>query len=267
MKFIHALRIAYVSALTAGALFSISVNAQTVADSTESNIAVTGAWDGFYVAGSYGYSKDNSNLSSNFTYNGGGLQNIIHQFNQTKYIPGIQFGYNHQIDSYILGLEVDVAPATFNQTGCARVSSNGPDCGDWYYGGLNLTAETKYKGAAKLRFGYKLSDFMLYASGGLAYAKVNNTLNINCPDGCTEADANAITSTTTVSENILRFIYGFGGEYMFDDNWRLGVDYYNFKLPDLSQSITHQATYGQQLITSTSSNSYSQLKFRIIHSF
>jgi len=267
MKFINAINVVYVSILAIGALFSISVNAQAALDSTESNPAKTGSWEGFYVAGSYGYSKDNGNLESSFSYNGGGLQNINSPLHLTKFVPGIQFGYNYQIDSYILGLEADISPSAISKANCARVSSSGPDCGDGYYGGLNLSEKAKYKGALKLRFGYQLTDIMLYASSGLAYANLSNTLNINCPSGCTPSDANPITSTTTISKNEVRFTYGLGAEYKLDGNWKMGADYFYFRLPDLSQSITHQATYGPQVITSTNSNSYSQLKFRIIYSF
>ena len=113
MKFINAINVVYVSILAIGALFSISVNAQPALDSTESNAS---AWEGFYVAGSYGYSKDNGNLESSFSYNGGGLQNINSPLHLTKFVPGIQFGYNYQIDSYVLGLEADISPSAINKT-------------------------------------------------------------------------------------------------------------------------------------------------------
>jgi opacity protein-like surface antigen len=249
------------------ALLSITVKAEANIDSTQTEDAKQGPWQGFYVAGSYGFVKDSSNLSSTFTYSGGGLQTSTNPINMTKSTPGILFGYNHQIESYILGIEADINPVKMSQGHCARVTSEGPDCGDWYYGGLNLASKTEYKGAVKLRLGYQLNDFMMYANSGLAYVSASNTLNINCPAGCTASDDVAITSTSTVSKNSLRFTYGVGGEYMINENWRLGLDYSYFTFPDLSQVIIHQATYGPEVITSKSSDAYSQLKLRAIYSF
>ena len=271
MKFFREIKAITFAILVAGAL-STSVSAETNLDLTESALLKHGAWEGFYVAGSYGYSKDNSNLSSNYNYPalvsyGDSPFSSSNTANSKKYNPGIQFGYNWKIDSYILGLEADLSPSAIKQSGCSRVESAGGVCGDDWYGQLKLAAETNYKGAVKLRFGYQISDFMVYATGGVAYANISNTLNVNCPSGCSLYDGNAFTSTTTVSKNALRFAYGLGGEYRVYENWKLGMDYFYFTLPDLSQAVTHAASYGQQDITSTISNSYSQLKFRLIYSF
>ena len=257
----------YIVVFLTCSLCSLTTNAEGVLESAETEAAKPGAWHGFYLAGSYGLAKDSSNLSSSFTYNGGGLQTSNNPIDLTKSTPGIQFGYNHQINSYIFGIEADVSPLTMGQAHCARVTSEGPDCGNSFLGGLNLESKTKYKGAAKLRLGYQLNNFMFYASGGVAFASTGNTLSINCPSGCTTSDAEELTSTTTASKNLLRFNYGLGGEYMLNGNWRLGLDYSYFTLPDLSQVITHQATYGPQVISSKSSDAFSQLKLRVIYSF
>lgn len=257
----------YIVVLLTSSLFSLTTNAEGNLESSEIEVVNTSAWQGFYLAGSYGLAKDSSNLSSSFTYNGGGLQTSNNPIDLTKSTPGIQFGYNHQINSYIFGIEADVSPLTMGQAHCARVASGGPDCGDSYWGGVNLESKSKYKGSAKLRLGYQLNDFMVYVNGGLAYASTTNKLNIDCPSGCTASDAVGFNSITNLSKNLLRFTYGFGGEYMIDRNWRLGLDYSYFRLPDLTQVIVHQATYGPEIITSKNSDAFSQLKLRLIYSF
>lgn len=241
-------------------------SALSFAQAENTDQSKTNPWEGFYASGSY--SSLNSKLTSysNNSYNGDDTsQTVINK--SSKASMGLQLGHNWQFDSIIAGLEIDIGPNSMNQSSCRGVREPGTPCGDWYFGTLNLTSETKYQGAFLGKLGHQFDDFMFYISGGLVYLKSKNIMNVDCPSGCGATDANPLITTTTVSKNKLALAYGVGGEYMLDKNWRLGVDYLYFKSPHLSQSLTHDATYGPQVITSTNSNSNSLLRAKLIYAF
>lgn len=235
------------------------------ADITDSSTSEQ-RWHGFYMSAGSSAFQNKLTTYSNNSYNGDDTSQTVVDKNK-KSFGALQIGYNWQIDSYIFGLESDVGSATLNKTSCRGSRDPATPCADYYYGTLNLTGETKYKGALLGKIGYEVSNFMFYVTGGVVALKVSNILNVDCPSGCGATDANAITSTTTVSRNKLVTAYGLGGEYFLDKNWRLGLDYLFFKTPDLSQSLTHTATYGPQVITSTNSTHNSLLRVKLIYSF
>jgi opacity protein-like surface antigen len=223
-------------------------------------------WSGFYIAGSLGNFQNNSSVYSDNIY-GSYSPNATYASKINKNNLGIQAGYNWNINSYILGLELDVNPSKISKSTCRGSQDPTTSCGDYYYGTLTLVNEISYKGAIKGRVGYEFSDFMIYASGGVAFVKATNTLNVDCPSGCGASDANAITTSSTVSKNSINFTYGFGAEYALDKSWKLGVDYMYFKVPNLNQTLYHSATYGTQTMIANNANSNSIYGLRLIYNF
>lgn len=234
--------------------------------SQSNDISSANNWAGFYIAGSLGSFENKSSVYSDNIY-GSYSPNATYATKINKSNLGIQAGYNWNIDSYILGIELDASPSKISKSTCRGSQDPTTNCGDYYYGTLTLVNEISYLGAIKGRVGYAFSDFMIYASGGLAYAKATNTLNVDCPSGCGASDANAITTSSTVSKNSINFTYGVGAEYSIDKTWKLGADYMYFKVPNLNQTLYHVATYGTQTMIANNSNSNSLYRLRLIYNF
>lgn len=247
-------------------LFVLLLTITQTAFAQSNDVSSANNWSGFYIAGSFGSFQNNSSIYSDNIYNGFS-PNATYNSKENKNNLGIQAGYNWNINSYILGLELDVNPSKISKSTCRGSQDPTTSCGDYYYGTLTLVNEVSYMGSIKGRVGYEFSDFMIYASGGLAYAKAKNTLNVDCPSGCGAADANAITTSSTISKNSVNFTYGFGAEYSLDKNWKLGADYMYFKVPNLNQTLYHAATYGTQTIVANNSSSNSIYRLRVIYNF
>ena len=237
-----------------------------VASATNTTVQSHGRWEGSYISGAYSLLRNELNSYSNNLYNGADTS-LLTSNKSSAGTASIQVGYNWQIDSYVVGVEADVGTNTLSNTSCRGGQYSNTPCGDTYYGTLNLTGETKYQGALLGKLGYDFNDFMLYTLAGAAFIKATNILNVDCPTGCGAFDAIAITNTTAISRNKVEFAYGFGGEYMLDANLRFGLDFLYFKSPDLTQSITHDATYGPQVITSANTSSNSLVRAKLIYAF
>ena len=236
------------------------------ASSRSNDAPSTNHWSGFYIAGSLGKFQNNSSVYSDNIY-GSYSPNATYSSKIDKNNLGIQAGYNWNINSYILGLEFDVNPSKISKSTCRGSQDPTTSCGDYYYGTLTLVNEISYVGAIKGRVGYEFSDLMIYASGGVVFAKAANILNVDCPSGCGASDANVITTSSTVSKNSINFSYGFGAEYALDKSWKVGADYMYFKVPNLNQTFYHAATYGTQTMIANNANSSSIYRLRLIFNF
>ncbi len=115
-------------------------------------IMATYNWTGFYVGiqGGYGFGDNthtNGVVTSGKINNNGGM-------------IGGTIGYNHQINSMVLGLEADIAYASFKDstlTNCAA-----PGC----------KTEVRWFGTGRARLGYAIDRFMPYITGGVAFGDV-----------------------------------------------------------------------------------------------
>lgn len=131
------------------------------------------SWDGFYFGlnGAYGTGNvssyketqsisafgPNRNISTGYSYMGGGL-------------AGTQIGFNKTFaEQYIAGVETDIAwsglqvAASYSGIGINR--NSGLSLLDYSNGNSRL----QWYGSSRLRFGYKLNNILPYVTGGIAY--------------------------------------------------------------------------------------------------
>jgi outer membrane immunogenic protein len=124
-------------------------------------------------------------------------------------------GYNWIVCApYLLGIEADI-----NYLG------GSPTALDIEFGptGLNettrLNSAMDWFGTLRGRAGYVFNDvFLVYATGGLAYARVKHTLSDNCV-GCGNSPFNLGAFTQSNSGNQVGWTAGGGGELALDSNW------------------------------------------------
>ncbi len=126
-------------------------------------------WGGFYVGAHAGYGWGNRDgcvdvLDLNNACDGI-IPPIPFDYDQKGWLAGGQFGYNHQIDQFVFGAEVE---ASFGDI-------------DGTVGPLNSRGEYSWLGTAKLRAGWAFMDnLMAYATGGLAVAEFEYEGALGC---------------------------------------------------------------------------------------
>ncbi len=128
-------------------------------------------WTGFYFGGHVGYGWS----STDFVVEPDG------------FLGGVQLGYNWQFSrNWVFGIETDIAGTDMNDS----------------VGGVN--AHVDYLGTARVRLGYSWDRTLLYATGGLAYARA---------------------AVLGVHDTDTGYALGAGIEWAFAPNWSAKVEY------------------------------------------
>lgn len=152
------------------------------------------SWDGTYIGAhaGYGWAKSDSNQ----------INVALNQFEPSGGLFGLQFGYNRHIArNWLLGYEIDVSiPSGF--TDAANLPVFGP-----------ATYKIDLFGTARTRLGYVQGPWMIYATGGLAWA----TTSFDMP--------NAGAPTLFNNRPHIGYAAGVGAEYAFARNWSAKLEY------------------------------------------
>ena len=128
--------------------------------------------------------------------------------NSSGFVGGIQAGYNWQFDRTVVGIETDI-----QASGLKGEFSGSID--DF----VSIEAGTKIKwfGTTRVRLGYLPTErFMVYATGGVAYGKVETYGSINIGEGGEGFSA---------SKTKVGYTVGAGAEYAINNNWTLKSEY------------------------------------------
>lgn len=145
-------------------------------------------WTGLYAGLNAGYAMGGDDEVAVFP----GVGNVA-DLNLHGFFGGLQVGYNHQMDNFVLGLESDIQLSGISD-------DDGPASDD-----------NKYFGTARLRAGWAIDRTLIYATGGLAFGSFD--YDVNAPGD--------------VHDTLSRLGYTIGGglEYAFDDSWSMKVEY------------------------------------------
>jgi outer membrane immunogenic protein len=146
-------------------------------------------WTGFYVGGNVGYGV--AGLTDNAP--------LAVTTNMTGMIGGVQAGYNHQIDSLVLGVEADIQASGQS----ASYTRNLPIVGD-----LTVNQRIPYFGTIRARAGYafQCGCVMAYGTIGWAYGAYQPSVS-----------AFGITLSGDYTRSALAL--GAGVEWMVARNW------------------------------------------------
>lgn len=160
----------------------------------EDVVVVDGAfnWSGVYVGAQAGYAWGDSRLE----FPGGNFS----EPDPDGFIGGIYGGYNYQFsNNFVLGAEVDVNYSDVNGDDIGRIADGSP------FGGVTVSGDLKWSGAARLRAGYAIDRFLPYVAGGVAFGSYDVTIDDN---GDVSSDRQTMTGWTL----------GAGVDYAFTDN-------------------------------------------------
>lgn len=194
------------------------------------------SWTGFYVGGNVGaiWTESEAERGSFIATTGaldfagrianGGFPDF--DLHDSGVIAGGQLGYNWQFaPNWVVGLEADI-----NYTGIDTTTTVGtPPTGGFIANTFSAQQQLKWLGTVRGRLGYAWDRWLLFATGGLAYGKVESSLaTIGVPQGggLPPTVANAVTS----SEIRTGWTAGAGVEFAFAGNWSAKAEYLYFDL-------------------------------------
>ncbi len=173
--------------------------------------AYTPIWVGFYGGVNGGYAWGGTSTVSDSEFIGGALQaEAITHFNPSGGFGGGQIGYNWQgiwHPHLVLGIEADIQGADIDGSGTATLDpthfAHGTSRLDWF-------------GTLRGRLGYACDRTLFYATGGLAFGGIHDTLS--------KLDG-AGTGFASKSDTATGFVVGGGVEYAISPTWSLKAEY------------------------------------------
>lgn len=186
-------------------------------------------WSGFYVGVTAGYTFDDDR---DITTTGQAPANITNvaigarpgrvSLDREGFIGGGQMGYNWQVSpNWVFGLEADISYTDVRRD----VTVIGTT-------GLANTFRTRmdYLGTVRGRVGYAWDRTLLYATGGLAYADIENSVNFFGPAG-------QLQFTGSDRRTEVGYTVGAGIEHAFAPNWTVKAEYLFYDLRDHTVNV------------------------------
>ncbi len=140
-------------------------------------------WTGFYVGAQAGYTWADPSVGPNVD----------------GFLGGVHAGYNHQMNNWVLGVEGDI------EYSAADGSSVSP-------AGDRFKSELEWMGSVRARVGYAMDRTLVYATGGVAFGKVDAASTVG-----------AVTATD--SNTHVGWTAGAGLEYAVTQNITTRAEY------------------------------------------
>ncbi len=160
-------------------------------------------------------------------------------------LGGAQIGYNVQVmRNWLLGLEADF------QGTAQRGSSTFPPITEIFAGAAvvvvtttgTLTQKMPWFGTVRARLGVLPGEhWLLYVTGGLAYAEIRSTAAINAVAMAPGGTATAALSSS-VNNDRAGWTGGFGAEWMFAKQWSAKVEYLYMDYGHINDGFTGVGT-------------------------
>lgn len=168
----------------------------------------------------------------------GGTFPTMSTFGGDGWVGGIRAGYNWQAGMFVLGGELDVQ---LSDVGSSTSIPNAPGgAADNPDGFTDLNFEVDYFATARARAGVAFDRILVYATGGVAYARVDFDRNYRV--GTAEETASASADQTG-------WTYGAGTEWGMTDFWTLRAEYSRIDLGSSSFDTSYSdGTIGRATI-------------------
>jgi outer membrane immunogenic protein len=194
-------------------------------------------WTGCYAGGDVGYlvGRDNGYSTTAASTAGilpgakslAGLGQLSQSFNTSGVAGGFYGGCNYQFGAWVFGAEGDW---TVNNNEGQSFWVNGPSAGVAgpvvIPAGAVWSSKENWLVTARGRFGYAVDKWLLYATGGGAWAKINSSEFFVPVAGAPGPVAGADLQSDTRSG----WTVGGGLEYMLPYNWMIRAEYLYVKI-------------------------------------
>jgi opacity protein-like surface antigen len=175
-------------------------------------------WNGFYIGGHVGYATETSSITETAPDT-----TFVESVSPTakSIMGGAQLGFNWLIVPHIvIGFEWDVSGASLKPAATTAFGGGGL---------VGWTDSIDLFGTARARFGYAFDNWMIYGTGGFAWARESLTRTQQVA-GPTSPPLNASFSAHTLKTG---WSAGAGIEWGFAPNWNARLEYLYISLdPD-----------------------------------
>ncbi len=224
-------------------------------------------WTGFYVGGNVGGAWENESGTSNFfSSNAPATQTNTPQSNSLRnraVIGGVHAGYNWQTIRWVFGVEADWDWTHTKNGFCRQTDSLSAACTDNGRGFLILNGKAEWLDAARGRLGYAWDRFMIYGTGGAAWAKFGSSIKTNCLVAGCGSNTVGQNATANFSDKKLGWLAGGGVEAMLDTDWIARAEYLHYDLG----SVTNTLAADQQSTTWSRAFRYETVRVGLSYKF
>jgi outer membrane immunogenic protein len=200
------------------------------------------SWTGFYVGGDIGGAYQHGRGTSNFFQNTAvtALASNIQQQSpkNSSVIGGIHAGFNWQFaPSWVIGIEGDWQWARLRDSFCRQTDIDGVACSDTNVGFATIESKTPWIATVRGRFGWTFDRWMVYGTGGVAFADVRTSLGVSClVNGC-GLDSTQNATTAESSRHKAGWAAGIGVERTLGQNWIVRAEYRHVGLGNVSTTL------------------------------
>ncbi len=162
-----------------------------------------GPFSGFYAGGLLGMGGLNSKMN---------VDSFGFEDNDRGFTIGGVAGYNWQCNGRLLGIESDIS--YFNASTTTGITC--PTCGETP-ATVEFGSEINWYGTLRARVGLVGDEnFLVFATGGLAYGGLDHSIN--------SSSFNGVTFSGSQSDAAIGWTAGGGIEYLLSDNWAFRAD-------------------------------------------
>jgi outer membrane immunogenic protein len=227
---VHVLRVGlnykFGGAPGAGFPAAVAAAAMPVKARTPSVVAGSYRWTGFYLGGHRGYGW--SNATGTGTEVPASFDRVTFNLDGDGVVGGAQLGFNWQVaPNWVIGVEADVSGTGIRGSSFAGVAFGGlpTNCCDLY-----MSKEIDWLATVRGRLGYAWDRWMVYGTGGVAWAGVSGDVFTNRP--FTAEVRGSYRSTKT------GWTGGGGIEWAFADNWTARAEYLYYDIDGFTVTAT-----------------------------
>ena len=191
-------------------------------------------WTGFYIGVNAGYNWSNNDLT---LYSAPAYAGYIPgkiKADSDGFTGGIQAGYNWQMNQFVLGIEGDWVWLDSGKTNSATVAYPGGYPGGGGTGGASVTSAgklgTDWLATLRGRVGYAMDRWMIYGTGGLAWANVKSSSALSA----SYVDAGGVSRVDLwegkKDDTRFGWTIGAGVEYAITNNFTTKLEYLYYDL-------------------------------------
>ena len=208
-------------------------------------VAAAYNWTGFYVGVDAGGAWERDSGTTNFFQTFAGIAPFLidnpqtNSFRSASFIGGVHAGYNWQMSKWVLGIEADWDWTNPKNSFCRQTDVQSLPCADAPPGRgfLTLNEKTQWLASARGRVGYAWDRFMIYGTGGVAWGKIDTSINANCVLGGCGASVTLLNITGNFSDTKVGWVAGAGVEAMLDANWIVRAEYLHYDLGNVTDTF------------------------------
>lgn len=188
-------------------------------------------WSGFYAGVQAGVAKQRDNYSStDADWDGSAWVSSamegVSNMSKSSFVGGVHAGFNHQIGTFVVGLEADVEGVSGKNSYSAFEAA---DSTYLYSETWSVTSQLKWQGSVRARAGVAVDRALIYVTGGVAAGQFSTVYS--------SVISSPASASHSFSDTRFGYTVGAGVQYALTDAWSVRAEY---RYTDFGK-LTHNA--------------------------